>query len=215
MIVAGNNKGDLLTMEKILVWDLPTRIGHWLLVATFAVAWLTGESEEWRLVHVAAGYAMAAILAWRIFWGLAGTPYARFSSFLFTPGQALEYLRGFIKGKSSHWVGHNPAGSYAIYSLILLGAATAASGWAVYLEMGGEWLEEGHEVVANVMLMVVILHVLGVVVSSIRLREKLILGMLNGYKLGTREQAITSTEAWWTVILLSLVGAAIWLAYNT
>ena len=127
-------------MKKILVWDLPTRVGHWLLVASFAVAWLSGDSEEWRLVHVAAGYTMVAVLAFRIFWGIAGTRYARFTSFLFSPRQARDYLTGLLRGENSHWVGHNPAGSYAIYLLILLGFATAGSGWLAYNEFGGEWL---------------------------------------------------------------------------
>lgn len=202
-------------MGKILVWDWPTRVGHWLLVSAFIVAWLTGDSEEWRLVHVAAGYAMAAVLLFRIFWGFGGTRYARFSSFLYTPGQVFEYLAGLLKNKVTHWVGHNPAGSYSIYMLILLGATTVVSGWAAYQEIGGEWLEEGHEVLAEAMLIVVIMHVLGVVLSSVRHREKLILSMLNGYKQGTEEQAIQSGKAWWVAILLALVSIAICLAYTT
>lgn len=202
-------------MEKILVWDLPTRVGHWLLVSAFILAWLTGDSEEWRLVHVAAGYAMATVLIFRIFWGLAGTRYARFASFLFWPGQVFEYFSGLLKGKATHWVGHNPAGSYSVFMLILLGAATATSGWASYQEMAGEWAEEWHEILAYLMLLVVILHVVGVVLSSIAHREKLILSMLNGYKPGTREQAIESVKAPWLVLLLALVGGAMWLAYTT
>lgn len=193
-------------MKKILVWDLPTRVGHWLLVASFAVAWLTGDSEEWRLVHVAAGYAMAAVLAFRIFWGIAGTRYARFSSFLFSPRQALDYLAGLLRGENSHWVGHNPAGSYAIYLLVLLGFASAGSGWVTYNELGGEWLEEFHEFLAGTMLAVVGLHVAGVVVSGLLHRENLVRSMLNGYKTGQDAGAITSSRMLWAVLLVGLVG---------
>ena len=195
-------------MNKILVWDLPTRIGHWLLVASFALAWLTGESETFRLVHVAAGYVMAAVLAFRIFWGIAGSRYARFASFLFSPRQVLDYLAGLLRGEKSHWVGHNPAGSYAIYLLILLGFATTGSGWAAYNELGGEWLEELHEGLASAMLAVVGLHVAGVVVSGWLHRENLVRSMLNGYKLGRSEEAITSRRVLWAVVLLGLVGWA-------
>lgn len=195
-------------MNKILVWDLPTRVGHWLLVACFALAWLTGDSEEWRLVHVTAGYIMLAVLAFRLFWGVAGSRYARFSSFLFTPKQALDYLLGLLRGDGGRWVGHNPAGSYAIYLLILLGFASGASGWAAYNELGGEWLEELHEGMASAMLAVVGLHVAGVVVSGLAHRENLVRSMINGYKSGLRDEAIPSARTLWLVALLGITGWA-------
>lgn len=195
-------------MKKILVWDLPTRVGHWLLVASFAVAWLTGESEGWQLVHVAAGYTMVAVLAFRLFWGIAGTRYARFASFLFSPRQALDYLTGLLRGENSRWVGHNPAASYAIYLLILFGFATAGSGWAAYAELGGEWLGEFHEVLAGTMLAVVGLHVAGVVVSGLLHRENLVRSMINGYKTGSDGEAISSRRMLWAVLLVGLAGWA-------
>lgn len=200
-------------MKKILVWDLPTRVGHWLLVASFAVAWLTGESEEWRLVHVTAGYTMLAVLAFRIFWGVVGTRYARFSSFLFTPRQAMGYLSGLLRGDKSHWVGHNPAGSYAIYLLILFGLSAAVSGWAAYSEIGGEMMKDFHEVLASTMLSVVGLHVAGVAVSGLLHRENLVRSMINGYKTGLGEEAISSSRVLWAVLLLGLAGWAATVAY--
>ncbi len=195
-------------MKKILVWDWPTRIGHWLLAASFAVAWLTGESEAWRLVHVAAGYTMAAVLAFRLFWGVAGTRYARFSAFLYTPRQAWAYLKGLLRGEKSHWIGHNPAGSYAIYLLILCGFAAAASGWAAYRENAAQWLGELHEGLAAAMLTVVVVHVAGVVVSSLLHRENLVKSMLDGYKSGRAEEGIASGKMLWAALLLGLAGWA-------
>lgn len=189
-------------MEKILVWDLPTRIGHWLLVTAFIVSYLSGDSEEWRLIHVTAGYAMAGVLVFRLFWGMAGTRYARFKSFLFSPRQVFAYLGGLLKGKPVHWVGHNPAGSYAIYALILLGVAVVGSGWAVYADVGGEWLEEAHDVLSYAMLGVVGVHVLGVLVSSRLHGENLVRSMVTGYKQGKAEEAITSIKKYWVILLL-------------
>lgn len=195
-------------MNRILVWDLPTRVGHWLLVVCFALAWLTGDSEEWRLVHVTSGYVMLAVLAFRLFWGFAGSRYARFSSFLFTPKQALDYLLGLLRDDGGRWVGHNPAGSYAIYLLILLGFASGASGWATYHELGGEWLEELHEGMASAMLAVVGLHVAGVVVSGLSHRENLVRSMISGYKSGTGKEEIPSARTLWMVVLLGIAGWA-------
>lgn len=186
-------------MKKILIWDIPTRIGHWLLVAAFILSFLTGDSEEWRLFHVAAGYAVGGILLFRMFWGVAGTRYARFSSFLFSPLQLFSYLGQLLKGKPSHWLGHNPAGSYAIYLLILLGLATVASGFAVYAEIGGEWLEEAHEAVSYGMLGMVGIHVLGVIASSLAHHENLVRSMVNGYKMGKSEEAIDSSKTYWAL----------------
>ncbi len=196
--------------NKILVWDLPTRIGHWLLVASFALAWLTSESESLRLIHVSAGYVMGAVLAFRLLWGLAGTRYARFSSFLFTPKQAWDYLLSLLRGKATHWIGHNPAGSYAIYAILLLGFATVGSGWVSYNEIGGDWMEELHDALPSVMLAVVFIHVAGVAVGSLAHRENLVRAMINGYKNGPAEEAIASRRTFWAALLIALaVGAAL------
>ena len=195
-------------MNKILVWDLPTRIGHWLLVATFVASYLTGDSEEWRLLHVAAGYALGGALAFRLFWGMAGTRYARFSSFLFSPRRVFNYLSGVLKGKPDHWVGHNPAGSYAIYALLLLGLAVVGSGWAVYAEVGGDWLEQAHDTMSYIMLGVVGVHVTGVAVSSRLYRENLVRIMVTGYKRGKGREAIGSSKKYWVILLFGSVVAA-------
>ncbi len=200
-------------MKKILVWDLPTRLGHWLLVIAFVLSYVTGDSETWRLVHVAAGYAMAGVLTFRFFWGIAGTRYARFASFLFSPRQVVAYLGGLLKGKSTHWVGHNPAGSYAIYALMLLGLATTGSGWAVYEEMGGDTLAQIHELMSYAMLGVVGLHVTGVVVSSRLHHENLVRSMIDGYKQGKVTDAIESRKSAWAILLLSSAIIAGMMAY--
>lgn len=197
-------------MEKIKVWDLPTRIGHWSLVAAFAIAWLTGDSEKWRMVHVVAGCMMAGIIAFRLFWGFAGSRYARFSSFLFGPGEALGYLKGLLHGGGRHWIGHNPAGSYAIYLLLLLGLTAAATGWVTYVEIGPEEMEDVHEALVNLMLGVVALHVTGAAISSLAHRENLVRSMVTGYKQGEPQDAIPGMKAGWLVVLLGCMTAAMW-----
>ena len=74
-------------MKKILVWDLPVRLGHWLMVGGFALAWATGDSEKWRLVHVFAGSTVMAVAAYRLLWGVVGSRTARFAEFVRGPGQ--------------------------------------------------------------------------------------------------------------------------------
>ena len=196
--------------HPIAVWDLPTRIGHWLLVSAFAVAWLTGESESWRAVHVAAGAVMVTVVLFRLVWGGLGSRYARFSSFAFAPSAVRRYLKSLLQGQPEEYVGHNPAGSYAIYLLLAATLVTAGTGWVAYNELGGEWSEELHEALASGFLGLVGVHVAGVVVSSLLHRENLVRAMVTGKKQGRDDQAIGSWRPWAAIVLVLLVGAAIW-----
>jgi len=175
---------------EILVWDLPVRVFHWLFAGSFAVAFATGESDRWRDVHAVSGYAFVALAAFRLAWGVVGTRYARFGTFPPAPRAALAYLRSLLAGRPAHHVGHNPAGAVAIYLLLGLGLAAGLSGLATYAEVGGKWVEEVHEGLANAMLAVVVVHVAGVVVGSLAHRENLVKAMITGRKLGVREAGI-------------------------
>ena len=172
------------TRETILVWDLPLRVFHWLLAGSFAGAFLTAESERWRDVHAVLGYTVLAMVAFRILWGVFGTRYARFGALPLSPRRALAYLRSLVSRRPEHHVGHNPAGSVAIYALLALAAVTALTGLAAFADYGGEALKDLHEGMANAMLGVVIVHVAGVVVGSLVHRENLVAAMLTGRKRG-------------------------------
>jgi cytochrome b len=171
-----------MARTRIFVWDLPVRMFHWLLAASFAGAFLTAESERYRDVHVVLGYTVLGLVAFRLLWAFVGTRYARLSSFAFGPRAVVAYLKSLLSFRPLHYVGHNPAGSWVIYGLVVLALVTGATGYATYNEIGGHWLEEFHEGAANVMLTLVIVHVAGVVVSSLIHRENLVKAMVTGYK---------------------------------
>jgi cytochrome b len=197
-------------MNKILVWDWPVRIGHWLLVGAFALAWITGESEEWRLVHAFAGGTVVGVILFRLLWGFVGTRHARFASFVRGPKAALDYVLGLLRGDESKYAGHNAAGGWAIVALLSLGLLSGTSGWLVYQDMGGEWLEEVHEALASGMLAVAALHVAGVVVSSLAHRENLVRAMLTGFKQGRPDEAIAGARPLVLMLLLGWVAACAW-----
>lgn len=182
------------TENRILVWDLPVRLGHWLMAGGFAVAWLTGESEEWRLVHALAGGTVVGVALFRLIWGLIGSRYARFADFVRGPMAAWSYLRSLLTPSPRHFVGHNPAGGWAILALLALALASGATGWLNYQDIGGEWLEEAHEAMASAMLAVVGVHLLGVAVGSLVHRENLPRTMITGTKLGTATDAIAGSR---------------------
>jgi cytochrome b len=186
----------------VLVWDAPVRVFHWLLVLCFAGAYLSADSERWRLLHVTLGYTVGALVAFRVVWGLVGTRHARFAGFVRGPRAVLAYLGSLRCRQPEHHTGHNPAGAVAIVALLGLAAVTVAFGWATYDELGGEWLARVHETAANLMLAVVAVHVAGVAVGSWLHRENLVRAMLTGRKQGGPGEGIQ--RAWGVVAALLL-----------
>jgi cytochrome b len=195
--------------NRILVWDIPTRVFHWSLALSFAGAWLTAESERYRDVHVMLGYTLLGLIAFRLVWGLVGTRYARFYQFVRSPSAVLAYLKSLFTRQPEHHVGHNPAGAIAILLLLALGIATGVSGWMSFNELGGEWLEEGHEILAGLMLAMVGVHIVGVVAGSLIHRENLARAMVTGYKHGDPAEGIRKKRPIPALVLLTLL-AGFW-----
>ncbi len=199
-----------MKVSKILVWDWPVRIGHWLLVGAFALAWITSESETYRLVHAFAGGTVVGVVLFRLVWGVLGSRHARFANFVRGPAAVIEYVVGLLKRSESQHAGHNAAGGWAIVTLLGLGLLSGASGWLVYEDIGGEWLGEVHEALASGMLTVAVLHVAGVVVSSLAHRENLLRAMITGLKQGRPDEAIASARPLVAVLMLGWVVACAW-----
>jgi cytochrome b len=200
---------------SIRVWDAPVRVFHWLMVLSFAGAYLTAESERWRLVHVSLGYTLGGLVAFRILWGLVGTRYARFGGFVRGPAAVMRYLRSLFSTRPEHHVGHNPAGAVAIVLILLLSIAIVATGWGIYNDVGGEWLGELHEVAANLMLGVVGVHVAGVVIASKLHHENLVRAMVTGNKHGAASEGIRRTWRPLALVLLTAVLGFWWLQWQS
>jgi cytochrome b len=174
--------GGPMPPVMIKVWDLFVRLFHWSLVIFFVIAYATGDEIE--LVHIAAGYAIAALLALRIVWGFVGPRHARFSSFVRSPGEVLAYLRDVLRFRAARYIGHNPAGGAMILALMALLGATCVTGYMMTTDAywGAKWVEEVHGALANVTVALIALHVLGVIVASFEDRENLITAMVTGSK---------------------------------
>lgn len=163
--------------KSFFVWDLPTRVFHWLLFAAVAVAYLTGGEEEVGqfTLHVGAGYLIAALLVFRVVWGFLGSEHARFRDFIPTPSRVVDHVQGLLSGKPRHYAGHNPVGGIAVFAILAILIATLYTG----LFGGGEEL---HETFANLVLIVAALHVAGVIVESVVTGENLVPAMIHGRK---------------------------------
>lgn len=201
----------MIEKAKVLVWDVPTRVFHWLLAVSFTGAFLTAESERYRDVHVLLGYTVLGLVAFRLLWGLVGTRYARFGSFAYGPRRVLSYVKSLFGRSPQHYAGHNPAGSWAIYGLLALSLLAGVTGYATFSDIGGHSMEEVHETLANVLLGLVFVHIGGVVLSSVFHRENLVRSMVNGYKRGSWGEGIAHRHRLIGAALVAAVVAA-WVA---
>jgi cytochrome b len=198
-------------IERILVWDVPTRVFHWSLVLSFCGAFVTSESDRYRDVHVMLGYTVLGLVAFRLLWGFIGGRYARFSSFLFKPGDVIAYVLSLVRGGAQRYVGHNPAGSVAIW--LLLGLALASGATGLLALQDSEAMEELHEGLSFAMLAVVVMHIAGVIVSSFLHRENLVRSMVTGIKEAGPEQGEGRSYTWLGVIMV-VVLVTFWAAYS-
>jgi cytochrome b len=175
----------MVSQPTVRVWDPFVRIFHWSLVALFVIAFLTGDEIE--RVHIAAGYAIAGLVALRIAWGFVGTRHARFSDFVKSRSETLDYMRKAVRGRASRFLGHNPAGG--LMTLALLGMMMAISGTGFMMTTdafwGADWLEDLHKGLVYATLGLIALHVAGVLVSSFAHRENLVKAMITGRKRAT------------------------------
>jgi cytochrome b len=211
-------------MKPILVWDIPTRLFHWLLAGSFAVAWLSSESDQWLSIHTFFGYLMLGLIGFRLIWGFVGGHYARFASFLFSPQAGFAYVRELWARRAKRYLGHNPAGSQAIYLLLALGLVVCVTG--IFTQGGeeqqsaaagaltipaGTLLKNAHELFANLMLLVVFGHLAGVAVESWLHRENLPRSMVTGVKEAPEDAPIsTPFKAVGGLMVLAVVVFCFW-----
>ncbi len=182
--------------RTVKIWDPLVRLLHWGLAASFLIAYL---SEDDRLtLHSYAGYLLLGLITLRLVWGLIGSRHARFQDFVTPPTQALAYLGDALRLRASRYLGHNPAGGAMVLALLLCLSLTGLSGLVLFgaAEFSGplaetlrglpprwvEPLEEAHELLANLSLLLVVLHLGGVALASLQHRENLVRAMFTGYK---------------------------------
>jgi cytochrome b len=224
---AGNGHVAQEGMHSVLVWDLPTRVFHWTLVVFFFSALATGDPDRFRDLHVYFGYVVLGLICFRIFWGLAGSRYARFKDFLYGPRVAMAYLADVMAARAGRHVGHNPAGSVGIYLLLALGLVICVTGIVVlgaeeaqgmFKSLAdrplGEFTKGLHESLAWLMLALVLVHIGGVVIESLVHRENLAKAMFTGHKIAGADEGIASNHRWVALVILTCVaGSALWLIH--
>lgn len=188
-------------VHTIKVWDRFVRFFHWALVISFAASYWTSQSGM-QNTHIVLGYFIFGLVMARIVWGFAGSPYARFSNFAYSPRTVLDYLKAIGSGHPHYYPGHNPAGGAMVIALLVALAFATVAGFIVMMVVEFEaplpglmihmsdahaylW-RELHETTIDVMLVMIAFHLLGVMLASIQHRENLVRAMITGVKHQTK-----------------------------
>ena len=221
--VSGDRQSD------VKVWDLPTRMFHWLLALTLSGSWATHElGLKWMEWHITLGYAALVLVLFRLLWGLAGPRHARFSSFVAGPRRVWRYAKAWSAGQPPHFPGHNPLGGWAVLAMLVLVLIQAVSGLfnSDDIMYSGPWhyaapsaltdrMEAVHELNFNILAGLVLLHVVAVASYWFRWRSNLVRAMWTGRKpAGDVEatEAITGSRLLLALLLALIAGAVVWVA---
>lgn len=213
--------GEAVVRSRL--WDLPVRITHWALAALVGLAWFTAENHlmEW---HRRCGYAILALLVFRLFWGFAGSSPARFASFVKGPMVTLAYVRTLAARKPSHAVGHNPLGALSVVALLAALVAQVVFGlFAVDvdgLESGplsvhvsfdtGREFADWHETTFTVIQALVLLHLAAIAFYLVYKRDNLIGPMVTGWRRFAVDPQVRAAPAWRALLGLALALAVAW-----
>jgi cytochrome b len=218
--------------EKRLVWDLPTRLFHWILVLVILGLYLTANAGyEWMEWHFRLGYTALGLVVFRILWGFVGPRHARFTTFLVGPGKVLAYVRGFFRRDSVPATGHNPMGALMVIVLLLMVGIQAVSGLfatddiafagpynpAVSSELASK-LTSLHHLNFSILQWAILLHVGTVFFYLFYKRQNLIGAMFTGRKpasLVPPAEAITGSQVLKAVIIAAIVAAGVWWLIST
>jgi cytochrome b len=199
-----------------LVTDAPTRMFHWLFALSFVGAYLTAESEHWRLLHVTLGYSFAGLLVFRVLYGLLGPRQAGLGLIWRKLGAAPAWLRSLTAGTAVNWrQGQHLAMALAIVLMLALVLPLTLSGYATYNDwgdvLGGDWLEETHELFGNAFLAVVLAHLGLIALLSVLRRQNLALPMLTGRVTGSGPSPVQHNRVWLAAaVLLAVLAFGVW-----
>ncbi|MDO9621976.1 MAG: cytochrome b/b6 domain-containing protein [Moraxellaceae bacterium] len=178
-------------MASVLVWDLPLRVFHWAFALLVIVALFTGDAAgEWLYWHRLAGLSILWLLVFRLCWGFCGPTYARFSQFAPTPSKLMTYFRGEWRGE-----GHSPLGALSVFAMLFMVLLQVSLGLFARDDTGfmgplsalislnqAEEVTDWHRLSANVVFLLVLLHISAIIYYRLFCQQSLVLPMITGVK---------------------------------
>ena len=175
--------------KQVRVWDLPTRVFHWALVAMVAVAWISSEARGSLLyIHIYSGTLLLGFVVFRLVWGIIGSRHALFADFVFSWTRVKDYSLRLFSFRPPYSVGHNPLGGWMVVALlvvlmlaVLTGMMSSEDGYRgplAHIGIGGD----AHEGMANLLGILIFVHIIGVVAHGFVSGENLPRAMITGIK---------------------------------
>lgn len=214
---------------QVKVWDAPVRLFHWALVLLFAFMFLSGELKgDWMEWHMRAGYAILALVLFRVLWGFAGSSTARFSSFLAGPAACAQCLKQLVARTPSPYAGHNPLGGWMVLVLLLALLFQVGTGLfanddilnegplaALVTKAVSDRLTSLHHWNFNLLLLLAATHLVAVLYHAIVIKENLIGAMFTGVKRlpasAAGRAAARFASPWLALVLLAVAAVAVYL----
>jgi cytochrome b len=165
-----------------VVWNPWLRVLHGLLAAAMITSFATHEHAG--ALHEASGYVALAVALLRVFLGIFATGYWRFGQFVRGPSATLAYARDVWAHREARYLGHNPLGGWMVLVMLADAIGAGLTGWLTTTDrfFGLGWLAQGHEILGHALLPLLVLHLAGVALASVRHRENLVAAMVHGKK---------------------------------
>ena len=220
-------KGKMESASKrVLVWDLPTRLFHWLLVVLVVISFVSGNiGGNAMQYHEWSGFTILALLLLRLVWGVVGSRESRFATFVRGPSTVVRYATTILRSDSTPFRGHNPLGGWSIIAMLLALLVQAATGLFANDDITTEgplfdwvskatsdWLTRVHKLNQEVIIALVCIHVLAVLFYLFHKLENLVNPMITGVKewRGTGPQPATG-RSWIAALIAGLAALAVYL----
>jgi cytochrome b len=212
---------------KYLIWDLPLRIFHWLLVISIFGSWYTSNQDNGLIdYHLTLGYFTLGLVVFRLVWGFVGTTHSRFSQFIPSLGRLIAYAKSFRSPSSPSHPGHNPMGSLMVVFMLTIILLQAISGLFMNDDIftSGPYygtLDENMESIAvfihrngfNVIIGAVVLHIAAIIFYQVFKGQSLVPPMLTGKKSSddvTKKDSISHSKIGLAILITLLVAAFIY-----
>ena len=212
--------------RRVLIWDLPTRLFHWLLVVLVIISFVTGNiGGNAMQYHEWSGVTILALLLFRLVWGFAGSRESRFVTFIRGPAAVVRYATALLRSNSTPFLGHNPLGGWSIIAMLVTLLIQTVTGLFANDDIVTEgplfdWVSKAtsdtltrvHKLNENVIIVLVSIHVLAVLFYLFYKRENLVKPMITGIKTwrGTDSQPATGSS-WLAAVIAGLVALAVYL----
>lgn len=208
-------------MYSIQVWDIPTRLFHWILVGLVIFSFITGKIGVTAMrYHEWSGFTILVLVVFRLVWGFIGGQQSRFSNFVKGPAAVIRYASSLLRKDSEQHIGHNPLGGWSILAMLISLLIQVGTGlfanddiltegplYALVSKQTSDWLTGVHHLNQKLLLVLVLIHIAAVLFYLIAKRENLIKPMVTGTKIWEKNIDSTRGNPALAILLAAAVAA--------